>query len=187
MSIHGNVPGFSSYLSRFTESELVCVTLCANKDNVDFTELARSIAGTFKPQLNSPLGPKGMHYLESCFSVQTIMDRLEEFLKSKGVSIMARVDHSNGANKANLELKPTQTLIFGNPALGTHLMLANPSIAANLPLRVAVWQAANGSVWLGYNDIKFLAESFAIFGIEKTIDQMAKGLAAAAQYAVEPY
>ncbi len=188
MSIHGNVPGFSTYLSRFTEpSELVCVTLCANKDNIDLTELARSIAGTFSSQLDSPSGPGGMRYLESCFDVKTTMDRLEEFLKAKGVHIMARVDHSAGASKANLELKPTETLIFGNPAMGTHLMLANPGIAVNLPLRVAVWQEEGGSVWLGYNDIRCLANSYGITGIDTTIDQMAKGLGLAAQYAVEPY
>lgn len=188
MSIHGNVPGFSCYLSRFTEpSELVCVTLCVNKDNVDLTELARSIAGTFSTQLDSPPGPRGMRYLESCFDVKTTMDRLEEFFKAKGVHIMARVDHSAGASKANLELRPTETLIFGNPAMGTHLMLANPGIAVNLPLRVAVWQEENGSVWLGYNDIKCLANSYGITGIDTTIDQIAKGLSAAVQHAVEPY
>lgn len=187
MSIQGNVPGFSCYMSRFTHpSELLCVTLCANKDNVDLSELARNIAGAFNRKLGPPVGPKKMRYFESSFAVQTTMDRLEQFLKAKGVQIMARVDHHAGASKADLSLRATQTLIFGNPAMGTHLMLANQSIAVDLPLRVAVWQDENGSVWLGHDDIRVLAQSYEISGIDDTIEKMTRGLAAAVQYAITP-
>ncbi|MCA2539867.1 MAG: DUF302 domain-containing protein [Microcystis sp. M54BS1] len=115
------------------------------------------------------------------------MDRLEAFLKMKGVQIMARVNHAQGAAKANLTLRPTQTLIFGNPALGTHLMLSNQSIAAALPLRVAVWQDEAGSVWLGHDEIKALAEAYGIENIDTIIHQMTKGLSAAVQHAIAPY
>lgn len=190
MDIHGAIPGFSCYLSRFTDpSELLCVTLCANKENVDLTLLARMIAGAFDERLGPPKASKNVHCYESSFSVQTTMDRLEEFLKKKNVQIMARVDHSMGASRANLELRPTQTLIFGNPAMGTHLMLDNQSIAIDLPLRVAVWQEKNGSVWLGHDEIQSLAESYGIEGkdISQTISQMTKGLKAAIQYATVPF
>lgn len=188
MSMHGNVPGFSCYMSRFTDpAELLCVTICANKDNVDLTELARLIAGAFDNKLGTPKGPSKIRCFESCFSVQTTVERLESFLKKKGIQVMAKIDHSAGASKANLSLKPTETLIFGNPAMGTHLMLANQAIAIDLPLRVAVWEEENGSVWLGHDDIRLLAESYGITGPESTIEQMRRGLAASVSYAIEPF
>jgi len=188
MSIRGDVPGFSCYLSRFTvPEELVCVTLCANKGEIDLTKLARRIAGAFNPKLGPPIGSNALECIESCYDVPATMDRLEAFLKNKGVQIMARVDHTQGAAKANLTLRPTQTLIFGNPALGTHLMLSNQSIAADLPLRVAVWQDEVGSVWLGHDEIKILAKQYRIENIDKIIRQMTKGLEAAVQYAIAPY
>lgn len=188
MSMHGNVPGFSCYMSRFTDqAELVCVTLCANKDNIDLSELARTIAGAFNSKLGPPFGPNKIRSFESCFSVQTTVERLEGFLKKKGVQVMAKIDHAAGASKANLTLRPTQTLIFGNPAMGTHLMLANQTIAIDLPLRVAVWEEENGSVWLGHDDIRLLAESYGITAPAQTIEQMSKGLDASVQYAIVPF
>src|SRR5204863_199694 len=83
----------------FTDrSELVCVTLCANKGGVDLAGLARRIAGAFNRQLAPPTGPEVMTCLESCYPVKTTVDRLEAFLKAKGVGIAARVNHAAAAS-----------------------------------------------------------------------------------------
>lgn len=188
MDIRGNVPGFSCYLSRFTDkSELVCVTLCANKEGVDLTELARRIAGAFDRRLGPPVGPKVMACRESCFPVRATVDRLEGFLKSKGVNVAARVDHAAAAKSKDLELRPTEVLIFGNPAVGTHLMQSRPSIALDLPLRVVVWQEADGTVWLGYHDVKELAQRHGIGDRGEVVETMRKALEAAVNHAVAPY
>lgn len=130
MSINGNVPGFSCHLSRFTDpSELLCVIFCTNRGDIDFTELARNIAGAVNRKLGPPEPPQVMKCRESCFNVQTTAERFEKFLQSKGVTVMAKIDHTAGAAKAGLTLRPTITVIFGNPAVGTHLMLANQAIA----------------------------------------------------------
>lgn len=184
----GNVPGFSCFLSRFTDkSELVCVTLCANKQGVDLTELARRIAGAFDPRLGPPADPKVMTCLESCYSVQATTDRLEEFLKSNKVEISARIDHAAAARKNGLELRPTEALIFGNPRVGTHLMRSRGSAALDLPLRVAVWEEADGTVWLGYHDIGDLARQHGIADQGEALNSMRKGLAAAGLQATAPY
>jgi D-alanyl-D-alanine carboxypeptidase len=188
MDIHGNVPGFSSYLSRFTApSELLCVTLCANKENIDLTELARSIAGAYNRKLGPPVSSDAIRCFESSFSVQTTIDRFEEALKAKGIQIMAKIDHSLGAKNAGLTLRPTQTLIFGNPAAGTHLMLANQSIATDLPLRIAVWQEEDGSVWLGCEDINALTKNYGINNAQALVEKMSAGLSALVQHATSPY
>lgn len=188
MDIAGDVPGFSTYLSRFTaKSELVCVTLCANRGGLDLTGLARMIAGAFDAKLGPPADPKVMTLLESAYPVKTTMDRLESFLKSKGITIMARVDHAAGAKKADLDLRPTETLIFGNPAVGTHLMLSNQSISLDLPLRVAVWQDVDGVVWLGYRDPLSLAEQYGVHDKTDTVLTLKNALSAAARHATVPY
>jgi len=91
MEIVGNVPGFSCHLSRFTHpSELLCVTLCANKSDVDLTELARRIAGAFNRKLGPPVGPTVMTCHESCYPWPMTVDRLAERLKTQGFEIVER-------------------------------------------------------------------------------------------------
>ncbi len=93
---------------------------------------------------------------QSAHSVAATLDRLEAILKKKGLTIFARVDHAAGAKKAGMAMKPTQLLIFGNPKMGTPLMLSNPRIGIDLPIKVLAWQDRAGSVWLAYNDPGYL-------------------------------
>ncbi len=186
MDVRGNVPGFSCYLSRLTV-DLVCVTLCANKEGVDLTELGRRIAGAFDRALGPPVSPKVMTCLESCFPVATTADRLAEFLRTNGVEVVARIDHAAAARKKGLAMRPTEVLIFGNPSLGTHLMLSRPSVALDLPLRVAVWQEVDGTVWAGYHDVSDLASGHGITDRAETLEAMKSGLTAALAHATAPY
>jgi uncharacterized protein (DUF302 family) len=88
---------------------------------------------------------------ESPLSVTATIDRFEAILKEKGFRIFARVDHAAGAKSANLELRPTELIIFGNPASGTPFMQAEQTMGLSLPLRALAWQDAAGKVWLGYD------------------------------------
>jgi CubicO group peptidase (beta-lactamase class C family)/uncharacterized protein (DUF302 family) len=188
MDIRGRVPGFSCYLSRFTDrDDLVCVTLCANKDGVDLVELARRIAGAFDHRLGPPAAPAVMTCLESCYPVAATLDRLEAFLKSKGVAVAVRVDHAAAARGKGLELRPTEVLVFGNPAVGTHLMRSRQGIALDLPLRVAAWEEADGTVWVGYHDVADLAHRHGIADRAEVVEGMRAGLAAALDHATAPY
>lgn len=94
----------------------------------------------------------------SKYSVAETLDRLEAVLKSKGVTIFARIDHSGEAEKAGLKLRPTQLLIFGNPKMGTGIMEAAPSAAIDLPLKALAWQDESGKVWLAYNSPEYLQQ-----------------------------
>ena len=188
MDIEGHVPGFSVDLSRFTDpNELVCVTLCANKEGVDLTDLARRIAGAFDRKLGPPVAPKVMTSRESAYSVPVTVDRLQAFLRSKGVEVTARIDHAAAAKKSGLALPPTEVLVFGNPALGTHLMLSRPGIALDLPLRVVVWQEADGTVWVGYHDVAGLAGQHGVTDRANVIASMRTALEAAVKQATTPY
>ena len=90
----------------------------------------------------------------SAHSVPATLDRLEAALLAEGWKVMARVDHSGHAAKSGLELRPTQVLLFGNPALGTQLMQAEQTLAIDLPSKALAWQDADGVVRLGYRDLR---------------------------------
>jgi uncharacterized protein (DUF302 family) len=77
-------------------------------------------------------------------------------LQSKGVVLFAVIDHSGEAAKVGMTMPPTKLLIFGNPKAGTPLMLAAPSIAIDLPLKILVWQDNQGKVTLSYNSPEYL-------------------------------
>ncbi len=87
---------------------------------------------------------------QSKYSVTETLDRLTNILKSKGLTIFARIDHSAGAEKVGMVLRPTQVLIFGNPKMGTALMLANQKIGLALPMKALAFKDKDGKVWLSY-------------------------------------
>jgi uncharacterized protein (DUF302 family) len=97
-----------------------------------------------------------MVHLSSPHSVVETLQRLEALVKSKGLTIFCRVDHSGEAAKAGLKMKPTQLLIFGSPQAGTPLMLASPTLAIDLPLKALIWEDADGKVWVSYNSTEYL-------------------------------
>ena len=104
------------------------------------------------------LTDNGMVHLESPRSVPETLARLETVVRAKGLTILARIDHSGDAAKACLSMRPTQLLIFGNAKAGTPLMVASPGIGIDLPLKALVWQDADDKVWLSYNSLDYLKQ-----------------------------
>jgi uncharacterized protein (DUF302 family) len=90
--------------------------------------------------------------------VDETVERLKGLLQAKGITLFALVDHSGEASKVGLSMPPTKLLIFGNPKAGTPLMLAAPSVALDLPLKILIWQDSGGKVWLSYNGPAYLQE-----------------------------
>jgi uncharacterized protein (DUF302 family) len=101
---------------------------------------------------------KGIVDLPSNHSVDQTVEKLRGILAAKGVTLFALVDHSGEAEKAGLKMPPTKLLIFGSPKAGTPVMLATPSIAIDLPLKILVWQDDAGKVWVSYNSPEYLRE-----------------------------
>jgi uncharacterized protein (DUF302 family) len=108
------------------------------------------------------LGDNGMIHLSSPRTVTETLARLETIVQAKGLTILARIDHSGDAAKAGLEMHPTKLLIFGNAKSGTPLMIASPSVAIDLPLKALVWQDDDRKVWLSYNSPNYLKERHGI-------------------------
>lgn len=101
---------------------------------------------------------KGMDSKPSKHPVEQTVEALTALLKSKGVAIFALIDHSGEAEKVGLKMRPTKLVIFGNPKAGTPLMLASPSSAIDLPLKILVWEDGQGKVWVSYNSPEYLRE-----------------------------
>lgn len=89
-------------------------------------------------------------------SVDQTLEALKAILQSKGVMLFAVIDHSGEAAKVGMNMRPTRLLIFGSPKAGTPLMLAAPTTAIDLPLKMLVWQDAGGKVWISYNSPEYL-------------------------------
>src|SRR6202167_2372693 len=101
---------------------------------------------------------KGIVDKPSSHSVDQTVEKLKTILQSKGVTLFALVDHSGEAEKVGMKMRPTKLLIFGNPKGGTPLMLAAPSVAIDLPLKILVWEDGSGKVWVSYNSPEYLKE-----------------------------
>jgi uncharacterized protein (DUF302 family) len=101
---------------------------------------------------------EGIVKVPSHHSVDETVDKLKTILKSKGVTLFALVDHSGEAEKVGMKMPPTKLLIFGNPKGGTPLMLAAPSAAIDLPLKILVAEDAQGKVSISYNSPEYLKE-----------------------------
>lgn len=162
MDIKGNVPGYSAFLSRFTDpSELVCVTLLANKEGVDLTNLARRIAAAFdNGKMGTGANDNILYTYESQFSVPETMAKLNQNIKAMGIPVFAIFDHGKNAAEVGLELRPNQVIVFGSPKVGTKLMQDNPSISIELPLKISVWEDKNGSVWVTFPQMEQMALNY---------------------------
>ncbi|TMC55687.1 MAG: DUF302 domain-containing protein [Chloroflexi bacterium] len=103
-------------------------------------------------------GDSGIITRPSRHSVAETVETLTAVLRAKGVTLFALVDHNGEAAKVGMTMPPTKLLIFGNPKAGTPLMLAAPSVAIDLPLKILVWEDGQGRVWLSYNSPAYLQE-----------------------------
>jgi uncharacterized protein (DUF302 family) len=91
-------------------------------------------------------------------SVEQTVERLKNILQSRGVTLFELVDHSGEAEKVGMNMRPTKLLIFGSPKAGTPLMLAAPSIAIDLPLKILIWEDSQGKVWVSYNSPDYIKQ-----------------------------
>jgi uncharacterized protein (DUF302 family) len=98
----------------------------------------------------------GIISIPSNYSVDQTVEKLRGILQVKAVTLFALVDHSGEAERVGMKMRPTKLLIFGSPKAGTPLMLAAPTSAIDLPLKILIWEDANGKVCVSYNAPSYL-------------------------------
>ena|SRR5215470_402542 len=108
------------------------------------------------------LKESGIVNVRSLHSFSETMQRIERLIASKGLKIFCIIDHSGEAAAAGFQMPPTKVVIFGSPKAGTPLMLASPSIALDLPLKLLVAQDPGNQTWISYNSPSFLEKRHTI-------------------------
>jgi len=101
----------------------------------------------------------------SAHSVKETMDKFEALIKSKGLGVFARVDHTANAAGVDMKMNDAEVLIFGNPKAGTVLMKKDPATALDLPLKVAVYKDNDGKVWISYRNPQDLSADYTLAGV----------------------
>lgn len=110
----------------------------------------------------TPPAVNGIVSQASPYALEETLERLATFVRSKGLTVFAHIDHTGEAARAGLTMQPAHVLIFGSPRAGTPLMITSPLLALDLPLKVLVWQDRTGQVWVSYTSPDYLADRYGV-------------------------
>lgn len=133
-----------------------------------------------------PPSSNGLVSVDSPYTVEETVSRLETTMTERGLTIMATINHAANAEKVGLELRPTQLIIFGNPKLGTQLMQSSQTTAIDLPQKYLVWEDETGQVHLTYNDPQYLASRHGIGERDDVLTTITNALGGLAEAASTP-
>jgi len=122
----------------------------------------------------SSLSATSLVNTKSQHTVSHTINKFEKIVKSKGMTVFAKINHAKGAKSINKKLRPTQVLIFGSPKAGTPLMQSNQTIGLDLPLRVLFWQDKNNTTWITYHKPKDFISYHNINNKDKIKNKMTK-------------
>ena len=159
------------------KKNLLCTLLLAT------LPMTAAFAGTSDKTEKSDDAEKAMVVIPSAFSVKDTADNLSAILKNKGLTEFARINHAENAEKAGMKLRPTELIIFGNPKVGTPLMLCAQTVAIDLPQKMLIWQDESDKVWLSYNTPAYLKKRHSIEGCDEVLGKVANVLGAVSEAA----
>jgi uncharacterized protein (DUF302 family) len=91
-------------------------------------------------------------------TVEEAVNKIKSLLVIRGITLFAVIDHSGEAETIGMKMPDTKLLIFGNPKGGTPLMLAAPSVAIDLPLKLLVSENEDGTCSISYNSPQYLQQ-----------------------------
>jgi uncharacterized protein (DUF302 family) len=128
---------------------------------------------------------EGMRVLPTKRTVDEALSRAEALGRVRGLTVFARIDFNGDAARVGLSMRPTGLVILGNPAAGTPIMNAAPTVAIDLPLKLLAWTDAEGCTWVAYNDPDCLRARHG-FPTELTKNLAAFGSLAATVAAADP-
>ena len=131
---------------------------------------ASAIAGSLLSL--SAVASDGVVSVESDFSAKETADRFVNIIENKGLKMFARIDHAAGASSVDIELRPTELIIFGNPNVGAPLMKCTQQAAIDLPQKALIWEDAEGKVWFSYNDPAYLEARHKIEGCDDVLTKI---------------
>ena len=130
---------------------------------------------------------EGLTTIPSSLGPKETMDRLVAEIRAKGMNVFARIDHATGAAEVGLKLRPTELILFGNALGGTPLMQSVQTVGIDLPLKVLVWQDAEGKTWVSYNEPRWIAQRHGVTSTEQVVSKMTDMLSATLRKAADSH
>jgi uncharacterized protein (DUF302 family) len=122
--------------------------------------LAAGLAGCAASSEESPsmtaMSTNGIVAAKSAYGMDETVARLKQDIAGKGLMFFNEIDQAKLAKDAGIEARPSTLLVFGNPALGTQFITANPQSGIDWPVRLLVYQDASGQVWTEYTDFRYV-------------------------------
>lgn len=124
---------------------------------------------------------EGLVTVESDQEFEATVERISSAIEdNENLTLVATVDHARNADSVDMDLRPTTLFVFGNPNLGTNLMRASQTAGIDLPQKLLVWKAEDGSVHVTYNDPAWIADRHDVEGQEEVLDKISGALEALA-------
>lgn len=112
-------------------------------------------------------------------------DRLQAAIKAAGFVNFGLIDYQSISASQGGKARPSRLVLFGRGRAVESLLGAAPTLGLDLPLKVLIWEAADGTVKLTYNSAEFLKERHSAQGIDKMLKQLTAATASAASKAAE--
>jgi uncharacterized protein (DUF302 family) len=104
-----------------------------------------------------PAADSGVNRVRSLYGVDETVARLKADVAAKGVKWFSETDQSELAKGAGITLNRSVLVQFGNPPLGIQFLTANPYAGLDWPVRMLVFQDADGNVWVAWSDFAYIA------------------------------
>lgn len=137
-----------------------------------------------QPVMLAPTAPaKGVLRVKSLYALDETVARIKANIAAKGIKFFDEIDQSQLGAGANIAIRPSKLLLFGNPPLGVQFLSANPYAALDWPVRMIVIQEADGSVSVAWTDFGYIADRYAIQGRDaqlKTASEVSASIASSA-------
>jgi uncharacterized protein (DUF302 family) len=138
---------------------------------------AAMLVETPKVRAADPPPGDGVVRVQSAYDVRTTIERVKHDIADKGIMFFDTIDQTKLAAGANIALRPSTLLVFGNPPLGVQFLTANPSAGLDWPVRLLVRQDADGNVWAEYTDFHWIARRHHIADRDAAFDKAAQVIA----------
>ena len=85
------------------------------------------------------------------------MARIKADVATKGMKFFLETDQSELGKDAGIALRRSVLVQFGNPPLGVQFLTATPYAGLDWPVRMLVFEDADGGVWIAYTDFAYIA------------------------------
>jgi uncharacterized protein (DUF302 family) len=106
--------------------------------------------------VSANINVQGLRILPTQHTVADILRRIQSLATARGLTVFAQIDFSGDAERAGLSLQPMGMVILGSPKAGTPLMVATPTVAIDLPLKILTWHDSDGQTWVAYNEPEYV-------------------------------